>query len=90
MTNDATQNPANRSARYSGAGTGGISQVIPTEAESRRGLRPFSLDDSASGARPIALGLTAVAGALLASAAVWRVRQPKDLPTRILHRVGVR
>ena len=90
MPNNATQNPSNRWARNSGAGSGGISQVIPTRAEAARGLQPFSLDSGASGARAIGLGLAMALGALLAGAVVWRARQPQDLRTRVMRKVGRR
>jgi hypothetical protein len=88
MTNDARQNPANKSGRYSGGGPAGISQVVPTEAEARRGLQPFRLDEDADPVRVFMLGATAVIGALIAGALLWKVRQPDDLPTRIRKRVG--
>lgn len=90
MSNDASQNPANRWARNSGAGPGGISAVVPTEAEARRGLEPFSTATGAPAGRAIALGLVAAVGALVASAVVWRARQPEDIPTRIKRKVGFR
>lgn len=90
MPNDATQNPTNRWARNSGVGTAGISSVVPTGAEARRGLEPFSIDGGGGMGRGIALGLVAVLGALMAGAFVWRSRQPQDLPTRVLRKVGIR
>lgn len=90
MPNDAIQNPANRWARNSGAGAAGISAVVPTEAEARRGLQPFTMDGGAPAGRAIALGLVAAVGALVAGLVVWRARQPEDVPTRIKRRVGLR
>jgi hypothetical protein len=87
MPNDATQNPTNRWARNSGAGTGGVSQVIPTRAEAGRGLQPFSLDETGDAARAIGLGLAMALGAILAGAVVWRARQPQDLPTRVMRKI---
>jgi hypothetical protein len=88
MSNDARQNPSNKSGRYSGGGPAGISQVVPTEAEARRGLQPFRLDEDADPVRVFMLGATALIGALVAGALLWRARQPDDLPTRIRKRVG--
>jgi hypothetical protein len=90
MANDARQNPSNKWGRYSGGGPAGVSEVIPTEAEARRGLQPFSTGGGEPVPRTLALGLTALVGALLAGAAVWRARQPKDLRTRMLRRAGIR
>ena len=90
MANDARQNPANKWGRYSGSGAGGISEVIPTAAEARRGLEPFALRHDGDPGRAIALVATAVAGAVLAGMLLWQARQPKDLPTRVMKRVGLR
>lgn len=90
MANDATQNPTNKWARNSGAGPAGISYAIPTAAEARRGLQPFSTDGSGSAGRILVLALTATVGAVIAAAAVMRARQPKALPDRILRRVRMR
>lgn len=87
MPNDASQNPANRWARHSGAGPGGISEVVPTEAEARRGLQPFSLDEGGQAGRMLALAVTAAVAAILAGAAVYRARQPKPLTQRIVRKV---
>ena len=90
MANDARQNPSNKWGRYSGGGPAGISEVVPTEAEARRGLEAFGLRGEPDTARAIALGAVALVGALLAGMLVWRARQPQDLPTRIMKRVGMR
>lgn len=90
MANDATQNPANRWARNSGFGPGGISTIVPSAAEERRGLQQLSLDRPSAPGRTVALGLVAAVAAAVASAIVHRARQPQDLPTRILRRVGIR
>ena len=90
MANDARQSPSNKWGRYSGGGPAGISEVVPTEAEARRGLEPFRLHGEPDPGRAIALGAVALLGALLAGALVWRTRQPQDLPTRIMKRVGMR
>jgi hypothetical protein len=90
MPNNATQNPSNRWARNSGAGPAGISQVVPSRAEAARGLETFSLDHDGSTGRTLVLGLVAALGAVVAGALVWRARQPQDLPTRVMRRVGLR
>ena len=87
MANDARQNPANKWGRYSGAGAAGISEVVPSEAEARRGLEPFSIGGNAASARALALGGAAMLGAAIAAFAVWQARRPRDLPTRVLRKV---
>jgi hypothetical protein len=89
MANDATQNPANKWGRYSGGGPAGVSEVIPSEAEARRGLEPFSLGGNES-ARALALGMAALLGAAVGGLLIWQMRQPRDLPGRVLKRVGMR
>ena len=87
MANDARQNPANKWGRYSGAGAAGISEVVPSEAEARRGLEPFSIGGNAASDRAFALGGAALLGAAIAAFAVWQARRPRDLPTRVLRKV---
>jgi hypothetical protein len=89
MANDAKQNPANKWGRYSGGGPAGVSEVIPSEAEARRGLEPFSLGGDES-ARALALGMTALLGAVVAGLLIWQIRQPRGLPARVLKRAGAR
>lgn len=89
MANHVTQNPANKVGRYSGAGTGGVTEVIPTAAEAERGLQPFSIDDRRSRGRMLALGLILAASGAIAAGTVWRARRPQPLARRVMRKVGL-
>jgi hypothetical protein len=84
MDNTTIQNPANRVGRNSGAGPGGVSEVIPTEAEARRGLEPFSIDSHPDRVRRmVGIGVAAAAGVGIAVLATLRLRRPKTVGNRI-------
>lgn len=92
MANSYSQNPRNKVGRNSGAGPGGLSQVVPTQREAERGLQPITLDDDGAGwmAR-LGLGL-GVVGLVSAGAAVFlaqRARQ-RTLRGRLERLVGLR
>lgn len=90
--NSATQNPSNKVGRYSGAGDAGITELVPTEREARRGLEPIRLDDDARWSTGLALGLGALAllGAGVAAFLAQRARRPKGLRPRLERMVGLR
>lgn len=90
MANSATQNPANKIGRNSGAGAAGISEIEPTRAEAARGLEPLGRERG-GWARRIGMGFGAIALLGSASAYLWkRVRQPKGFRDRIARKVGLR
>ena len=90
--NTANQNPANKVGRHSGAGDAGISRIVPTPEESRRGLRPIELSEGGRWGGGLALGLGALAllGAGVATLLARRARQPRGLRPRIERMVGLR
>lgn len=88
MSHEAIQNPRNKVGRYSGAGPGGISEVVPTERERERGLEPISLDRDRGWAAP-ALALTAILGAGLGAYLVKRAREPRTTADRIRNWAGL-
>lgn len=61
MRNSATQNPSNKVGRNSGAGPGGVSRIVPTQQEARRGLEPLQVRGGRSWLRPLGMGLSALA-----------------------------
>ncbi len=89
MANGVTQNPANKWGRYSGGGAGGVSEVIPTQAEAERGLQPFSLDEGRSRGRALSLLLTAAVSGVVAAVTLRRARRPLPLRQRVMKRVGL-
>jgi hypothetical protein len=83
MANGATQNPANKVGRNSGAGPTGISAFQPTAAEAARGLEPMGQNRTGWTGR-LGMGFGAIALVGSASAYLWkRVRQPKGFRARI-------
>lgn len=90
--NSATQNPANKVGRYSGAGEAGITQVVPTEQEARRGLEPIRIPEGGrwGGGLALALGALALVAAGVAAVMAQRARQPKGLRPRLERMVGLR
>jgi hypothetical protein len=89
--NTAAQNPRNKVGRYSGAGEAGISEIVPTDAESRRGLRPMSTSEARwGGGLALGLGALALIGAGLATLLAQRARKPKGLRPRLERMVGLK
>lgn len=74
MRNSATQNPANKVGRNSGAGPAGISRIRPTEREAERGLRAAP----AAGRPWAAIGAGVGAVLLAAGAAVLTARRRRQ------------
>jgi hypothetical protein len=93
MPNSATQNPANKVGRNSGAGAGGVSEVVPTEAEARRGLTsnfPTTGGSGGSGVGSLArLGVVGAVGAGLAALITRHLRRPKSRLDRLRDYVGL-
>jgi hypothetical protein len=85
MANSATQNPANKVGRNSGAGAGGVSEMVPSEAEHRRGLEPIRTHQSPgrSGGMWAGLGAVTVIGAGVAAFVTRRLRQPRSRLDRL-------
>jgi hypothetical protein len=83
--NSAKQNPRNLVGRNSGGGPDGVTRMIPSDREARRGLRPIEISGS-GWLRPFTLGLGAalVVGASVTALAMQRARQERTLR----HRVG--
>lgn len=92
MPNSATQNPANKVGRNSGAGEGGISELVPTEAEAQRGVQPLSTgfrpEAGRSGGTAARLGVVTLLGAGLAAFVTRRLRKPKSWTDRLRSKVG--
>lgn len=90
--NSADQNPSNKVGRHSGAGPGGVSRIVPTAAEARRGLQPIELGRGRrwGGGLALGLGALALAGAAVAALVAQRARQPRGLRPRIERLVGLR
>jgi hypothetical protein len=90
MTNSATQNPANKVGRNSGAGAAGISELVPSEAESRRGLEPLRTGDTngSSSGRFFGLGAVALLGGGIASLLVRKLRAPRSRVERLKNWIG--
>jgi hypothetical protein len=85
MANSATQNPANKVGRNSGAGAGGVSEIVPTEAEARRGVHPVGgvEEGGRSGGTLARLGAVTLAGAGLAALVTRRLRRPRSRLDRL-------
>lgn len=84
MANSARQNPSNKVGRNSGAGDSGISEIVPTPAEARRGLRPLGTDGISWPARyGLGLGFALLAGFGIAFFAAQRARENRSLGARI-------
>jgi hypothetical protein len=85
MHHTTTQNPANRVGRNSGAGPGGVTEVIPTEKEAERGLEPFSIEPHTgrSVGRMVGIGAAALAGVGLSVYATLRMRRRRTLMGRV-------
>jgi hypothetical protein len=92
MRHGADQNASNLVGRNSGAGPGGISQIVPTDRERERGLEPLSLDAQTRGRTGLRLGLglgaLALAGAGVAAYAVQNQRRRRRLGGRLNRMVG--
>lgn len=89
MANSATQNPANKVGRNSGAGAGGVTEVVPSEAEARRGLEPIRthMTPGRSGGIWAGLGAATLLGAGVAAFVTRRLRQPRSRLDRLWDRV---
>jgi len=91
MSNSATQNPSNKVGRNSGAGAGGVSEVVPSAAEARRGLEPVQSQATLSSPTPSGssgggfgkLGVVTLLGAGIAALVTRRVRQPRSRLDRL-------
>lgn len=84
MANSARQNPNNKVGRNSGAGDSGISEIVPTPAEARRGLRPLDLEETGWPARlGIGLGFALIAGFGIAYYAAQRAQRNRSLGSRL-------
>jgi hypothetical protein len=84
------QNPRNKVGRNSGAGPAGISEIVPTAEEARRGLEPLRVGGR-RWTRPLRMGLgaLALAGAGVAGyVARQRMRKP-TLRTRLERMIGL-
>jgi len=90
--NTATQNPSNKVGRYSGAGSAGISELVPTEREAARGLRPISVSGGGWGRVGIGVGiLGALVGAgITAYLLQQRAERERGLRPRLERLVGLR
>lgn len=91
-SNTAEQNPSNKVGRNSGAGPGGVTEMIPTAREARRGVRPIDLDHNGRRFGPLALGVGAalVVGAGVTALAIQRDREQRTLRHRVKEAVGWR
>jgi hypothetical protein len=94
MPNSATQNPANKVGRNSGAGEGGISETVPTQAEAQRGVQPISTgyrpEVGRSGGTAARLGVATLLGAGIAAFVTRRLRKPKSWTDRVRSAIGVK
>ncbi len=90
--NSVNQNPRNKAGRYSGAGEAGVTRLVPTEREARRGLEPIQIGEEGRWSPGLALGLGALAllGAGVATFVARRARRPKGLRPRLERMVGLR
>jgi hypothetical protein len=82
MAHTAKQNPSNKVGRNSGAGAGGISEIVPTERERERGLEPISLHEPSRGWGRVlgyGMGALAVVGGGVTALRVRRARQNRGL-----------
>lgn len=80
------QNPSNLVGRNSGAGPGGVTQVVPTAREAERGLKPIRLEEGGRRwMRPLGMGLGALAlvGAGALGYVMRQRRQPSGLRGRM-------
>lgn len=90
MANGATQNPANKVGRNSGAGPTGISRMEPTAAEAARGLETMG-EGTGGWGRRMGLGFGAIALLGSGTAYLWRrMRQPKGFRARMGRMIGRR
>lgn len=93
MANSATQNPTNKVGRNSGGGDGGVSRMVPSEAEARRGVQPIGGSAHAapagrSGGMMATLGAVTLAGAGVAALVTRRLRRPTSRLERLRGLVG--
>jgi hypothetical protein len=91
MANSATQNPSNKVGRNSGAGAGGISEIVPSEREAQQGLQPLRTSHYEEPSRSyLGLGTVAVLGAGVATFVMRRLRQPQSRIDRVRSWVGLK
>jgi hypothetical protein len=85
MANSISQNPRNKAGRNSGAGPGGYRLVTPSEAEKRRGLRPFEVDEPARWplALGMGLGVLAMVGGGIVALAMRRAERSRSVRGRL-------
>lgn len=80
MANSAKQNPSNKVGRNSGGGPGGVTEIVPTEREMRRGVPALGAEGSGWGLRlGMGLGALAVLGAGVAALMARQSRQKRGL-----------
>jgi hypothetical protein len=85
MANSVSQNPRNKVARNSGAGSAGVRSVVPSEAERERGLEAFELSDGPRWPLRIGLGLglLAAVGGGVAALFARRAERKRTLRGRL-------
>jgi hypothetical protein len=91
-SNTANQNPRYKVGRNSGAGPGGISEVVPSRREAERGLQPIHLDEGATWTSPVMIGLAvaALVGLGVTGYLAQRQRERRTFRGRLEHLVGRR
>jgi len=89
MRYSATQNPANKVGRNSGAGPAGVSEIVPTAQEAANGLQPLAVRPHRRWTRPLALGVSALALVGAGALAVQKRRQQRTLRGRVQHFLGL-